>query len=801
MTQTISSKSSHKVFGIRHHGPGSARSLIAALEELKPDCILIEGPADANSLIEHAGSAEMTPPVAMLIYDQDDLKRSVYYPFALFSPEWQAIQWGLANKVKTCFMDLPQANWLALSKEEEKKAQASEGQAGEAEATEADDTADPADSTEALLEERKSGLKIESQLIRRDPLRALALCAGYDDSERWWENLIEHRRAKLDVFAAISEAMNSLRAELADADLRGQAESADSKFESKIDDLREAHMRQCIRSASKDGFQNIAVVCGAWHTPALESLAGAKDDQAKLKGLPKLKVDFTWIPWTNARLSFESGYGAGLQSPGWYQHLWTSDELVLPRWLAKAARLLRQEDLDASSAHIIETVRLAETLAAMRGMSLPGLSEISDATESVLCFGNAKVMDLLHEKLIVGQFMGQVPENLPGTPLQKDLEKAQKSLRLPAQAAEKIYDLDLRNENDLKRSHLLHRLEILNICWGNKEKVSGKSGTFHELWRLRWTPDLALKIIEASIWGKTVEEASANFACAQSDKSGELARLTELLDHVLLADLPAAGEHVLARLASEAAIAADIKHLMAAVPALVQIKRYGNVRKTSLFSVGKILDGLIARICAGLTAACSLLDEAAAEDIFSLLLKMHSAIDLLQNSAYEDAWKETLLKLAETSGINALVCGRACRLLFDKRSFDSQEAARRFSLALSRANDPLSAASWADGFLRGSGLVLVHDSELLKVVDAWVQSISDESFTEVLPLLRRSFSTYPAPERRQIGERIARSHSSTNSKQERARLDSAADKELNYERAEKILPAVAQLLGLKVHLD
>jgi hypothetical protein len=36
------------VLGIRHHGPGSARSLGAALAALAPDVVLIEGPPDAD---------------------------------------------------------------------------------------------------------------------------------------------------------------------------------------------------------------------------------------------------------------------------------------------------------------------------------------------------------------------------------------------------------------------------------------------------------------------------------------------------------------------------------------------------------------------------------------------------------------------------------------------------------------------------------------------------------------------------------------------------------------------------------
>ena len=41
------------------------------------------------------------------------------------------------------------------------------------------------------------------------------------------------------------------------------------------------------------------------------------------------------------------------------------------RWLTRVARLLRDEDLDASSAHVIEAVRLAEALAALRGRPCP----------------------------------------------------------------------------------------------------------------------------------------------------------------------------------------------------------------------------------------------------------------------------------------------------------------------------------------------------------------------------------------------------------------------------------------------
>src|ERR1051325_8726155 len=86
------------VFGIRHHGPGSARSLERALERLTPDIVLIEGPPEADELISFAADDAMRPPVALLIYRPDAPRRAVYYPFAEFSPEWRAMRFAVERK-------------------------------------------------------------------------------------------------------------------------------------------------------------------------------------------------------------------------------------------------------------------------------------------------------------------------------------------------------------------------------------------------------------------------------------------------------------------------------------------------------------------------------------------------------------------------------------------------------------------------------------------------------------------------------------------------------------------------------
>ena len=79
-----------------------------------------------------------------------------------------------------------------------------------------------------------------------------------------------------------------------------------------------------------------------------------------------------WVPWTSSRLATASGYGAGIVSPGWYHHLFTAPDHAVARWLTRVAGVLRAEDLPVSSAHVIEAVRLAEALAALRGRPLAG---------------------------------------------------------------------------------------------------------------------------------------------------------------------------------------------------------------------------------------------------------------------------------------------------------------------------------------------------------------------------------------------------------------------------------------------
>ncbi|MEU7692866.1 DUF5682 family protein [Microbispora hainanensis] len=735
------------VLGVRHHGPGSARAVRDELNRIRPDLVLVEGPPEADALVALVADPGMRPPVALLAYVPGEPSRAAFWPFAEFSPEWQAIAYAVRAGVEVRFCDLPAAHSLALD-------------------------ADP---------------------VRRDPIGELARAAGYDDPERWWEDLVEHRgeAGTLDV---VAEAMRAAR---------------EGHVAEGVEARREAYMRRTLRKATREGFTRIAVVCGAWHLPALTlpaltlptptlptptlptptppaptlptpapsasaspapgvpggharetgrtagpgpgtpdgpgGLPSAAEDERLLRGLPKVRVEVTWVPWTHGRLAAGAGYGAGVGAPGWYEHLFTAPDHPVERWLARAAAILREEGLPVSSAHVIEAVRLAEGLAALRGRPLAGLSEVTDAVRAVLCGGDELPVELVRRRMVVGERLGRVPDATPMVPLRRDLRDEQRRLRMKPEVMAGEHDLDLRRPLDLGRSRLLHRLALLGVPWGTPRRARSK-GTFKESWSLEWRPELDVALIEAAVWGITVEAAATARVRDLANGAG-LPELAALVERCLLAHLPDALTYVLGRIEDRAALDGEVRHLMGALPALVRARRYGDVRGTE--GLAGVTESMLARICAGLSPALTGLDEDAAREMAALMDGVHTAAGLMGGGR----WLATLAGIARRDDLPGLLDGRIVRILFDAEALED-DVAVRMARAMSSGDLPARSAAWMEGFLSGGGLLLVHDPRLLAVVDAWLTGLSPEAFVDVLPLLRRTFGAFPAPERRMIGRRV-----------------------------------------------
>lgn len=723
-------------FGIRHHGPGSARRLVEALDDLSPVEVLIEGPADLGHLLPMLGSAQMVPPVAMLAYPADDPGQAVFWPFAVFSPEYQAARWALHRQVPVRFIDLPVA-WRMPARTDP------------IDAADADDA--PDDAVDAA-EEEFPGLS----LAERDPIGTLARAAGYEDGESWWRDVIEENPQPGPIFAAVADAMAALR--------------EDAQPPSGFEAAREAHMRLEIAKSRKSADGPVAVVCGAWHVPALAAKHTAKDDRALIKGAPKRKIAATWAPWTAPRLAFDGGYGAGVAAPGWCLHLWeTPAREQVTRWVARIGRELRAEGHIVSTASLIETQRLAVTLAVIRDRPQPGFEELRDAAIACLCHGNALVWAGIARALLVGAGVGQIPSDVPLAPLLEDLQRQQRTARLKPEALERELSLDLRSDSGLFRSTLLHRLAALDVPWGRLGDAGRSRGTFRERWVLQWEPEFAVALVENLVYGPTIEQAAAGRVEARMSQAATLGDLAGLVFQAMTAQLGDAAATGITLLGARAGQTSDCIEMLGALPALADVLRYGKSRATDTGQLGALFGRIAVQGALALPHAARGLDADAAMVLRTAIHGADGAVRLVDDapdasaapeeigpsepsgpSGLTDAWQTALMRIIEDGQASRPVAGLAARLLYEAGEMSPDAAVALLSRMLSPGVPVPDAAGFFEGFLEGAAQKLLYDPDLRDCIDGWISDLGAELFTEYLPLFRRVFSGLDRTERKRL---------------------------------------------------
>ena len=703
-----------RLFGIRHHGPLSARHLRSALDAFEPDLLLIEGPADAASILGQAFHPEMRPPVAILVYAEADPQTHAFFPLADFSPEWQALSYASENTRPLRLIDLPLAHQFPL-------------------VVDRSTAADPLDRAPQL-----------------DP--------------EWWEQLLadgfsgSREEGATDPFPSLQILMRHVRGE---SDGGGDP----------LDPLREAWMRQALRQAKRELAADrpvegpparIAVICGAWHLPALELDAPGTpteaEDAAQLSQLSAVATRSLWVPWSDRRLGSDSRDGAWIEDPGWARHLWENGVDAGPAWAARVTAALRARSPGSGAAAAsVEVVRLAETLAALRDRSRPGRTEVNDALLTVRgAEERAELADLL-QQLMQGDREGSVPDSPAGSPLLRELIAQCREHRLPVTGSPTDLTLDLRDPADRVRSQLLHRVSLLGTGWCQllqATDVGRRVGLFEECWRLAWSPTVDLALVTTGQWGPTLAQASS--ACWQRllSETSQLPELVALTPRVLAAALPEAIAPLLDRLHRLTVSTTQIERLLAAFPPLVHWQRYGDVRgipPSMLCGLGDLIDALGTRICLVLPEKGSALSSDLAAPLSLRLHEVNRAMLRLDpTSGLRERWWQALREMLDQRQADPRVAGRAFGLLLTARRLTLPEAERRFAHALSRPGDLAPIAAWLEGFYVDSGEALDYQDEAVGLLDRWLRIADDSSFRRLLPALRRTFSQFPRPLRQRL---------------------------------------------------
>lgn len=716
-------------FGIRHLSPAGAFYLRKFLDDIRPRVVLIEAPSDFADISADITRAETKPPFAILAYTSHAPVNTILYPFAEYSPEYQAILWCRENGAEFRFMDLPSETFLALY--EKKLAAENDGE-----------TDEPSEQTDG--EEQKISV-----------YEKLDILSGEDSHDTFWERTLEHCRDE----EAYREGAN-----LFGAKIREFSEKTGSDLEETR--LREAYMRSCIRAAAESvPPEKIAVVTGAYHVEGLKSWETAE----KLPEMPRTDCSHTLMPYSYYRLSTRSGYGAGNRAPAYYELIWESYKRgdashTANAYLSRIAEAQRANGNAASSAQIIEAVRLANSLAEMRGGGTPVLRDLRDAAETCIGEGSFAAISVAAADTEIGTKIGALPEGVSRTSIQEDFYRLLKELKLEKYRAVTAQDLrlDLR-ENlrasgeksaflDLNRSFFLQRLRVLGISFAQLRENNQDNATWSESWVLCWTPESEIELVEAALTGDTVELA-ASFAIKEAvEKAAGMSDVADAVENAFLCGMPTAASYAVSALQAMAVDAASFEELAKTAFRLSAIITYGDIRRADSAPLIPILQQIYYRACLILTGSC-ICDDTAAGYISEAMNRLNS-VELAQDFLETENWLNALAETARRDDLNTRLSGFAAAILLERNKMTNEELKTEVSRRLSRGVPADLGAGWFEGLTLKNRYGLIARLSLWESLDEYINSLDDEEFKRALVFLRRAFADFSSAEKDSIAENL-----------------------------------------------
>lgn len=707
-------------YGIRHLSPAGAYYLRRYLEEKKPRLVLIEGPSDFNDLLHDMVRQETKPPIAVLAYTKEAPVRTILYPFASYSPEYQAILWCHENGVECQFMDLPSETFLAIS---ERGMESSDGEEGR--------------------------ISVYEKLDEK---------SGEDGHETFWERVLEQ--------AGSCEAYH-LGANSFGANIRELTEGMESDWAETV--LREAYMRQQIKNAVDSGIapENIVVVTGAYH---VEGLKRWQDEAGEdLSKMPKTEANHTLMPYSHYRLSTRAGYGAGNKAPAYYSLLWEGLNRGEPlfatySYLTKLAVYQRENGNPVSSASVIEAVRLAQSLAQLRGGNIPALRDLRDAALTCIGEGNVSNIILATADTEIGTAIGALPDGVSRTSIQEDFYRQLHDLKLEKYRDITAQDLqlDLRENRrvnseksafiDLYRSFFLHRLRVINVSFARQQTVNQDNATWSEHWVVRWTPEAEIELVESALKGDTIDGA-ASFAMKERVESAvNMAEIALVIEDACYCGMEEAVGYATAALQKMAVDAASVENLADTANRLSVVIQYGTIRKIKSEPLEPILHQLFYRACLILEGAC-VCDDAASKAVIAAIEKLNSA-ELAHEFLDHDEWIKVLSHISDRDDLNTKLSGFAAAVLLERGCMSTEQLQTEVSRRLSVGIPADLGAGWFEGLAMKNKYALIARLSLWESLNVYLTTLDDEEFKRALVFLRRAFADFSATEKDEIAENL-----------------------------------------------
>lgn len=727
---------------IRHHSPACAWAVRALIREVKPRHVLIEAPADLQEHVDLLLHPETRPPVALAVLLTEGSTRRIaaYYPLCTHAPEYVALQEARAAGAEIRFIDLPSSTRMAQ---------------------------------QCVPDDGPFSLGEDGRFDTGKYIQALRERLGCRDGFELWDHLFESRLGDAD-WKRLLEDVGAYCAGM-------RAATSDEEIASTGDAAREAQMATGILEALDAGGPVVAVV-GGFHAPALieavETGARAKFQTGKDSARSYL------IRYSFEALDALNGYAAGLPQPAWYDHLWTSANAAggEPIWRRTALDLTagfvkrsRDQGYPIAVPQQVEMVRAAETLALLRGRPGALRYDLIDGARTALVKGEAGHREAWTERLVDylrGDAIGDVPLSAGSPPLIEDARALARTHRFDiSDGARRRRRLDIRRKpSQLEASRFLHAMTMLSSGFAEREAGPDYvNETLTELlfedWSYAWSPVVEGRLIERATRADTVRAACLDLLADRrgqmiaSGQARDIAGMAGLLAQGLLAGLGADLAPFVAELAGDIEAHGDFAAVAHTLRRLHVIERSaGPLRPPPELDLGRICQSAYRRIvylCDELpgTPPDRAGERTEALRIVSELLGGGEADDL-DRQLFDDA----IDRVAAASPPPEIL-GAVLAICVQARRREAAELAR--ALAGQFAGSAVETAERI-GVLRGvmqtTPQLILHNADVLGVVDRFLAELAEGEFMELLPHLRLAFTALSPREIDQLAELLARRH-------------------------------------------
>lgn len=763
-------------FPVRHHSPACAFHLKRAVESYEPDCVLVEGPQNAQEMISTLTHPETTAPVALYYFyrdsksllseEKEDYK--CYYPFLNCSPELVALREAASRGIPARFIDLSYGEILLGTAEDKGLRQSSEKQ------TYNDD-----------------------YLLSRSRYLAL-LCekTGLRNFEEFWEKYFEIDGLSLDTGEFIHRMYTYCT--LAREHTPREEMEEDGCL------LRERYMAEQIAEASRE-FKRIMVVTGGFHTKGLEELLGwdggkgsgngnartgrntqSKEgfhsgisflgEPVKLHNLLPEDQGVYPLAYSMEAADALNGYASGMQSPGFYELVWKQISDKKPytsavlHQLVSAGRQARQKKENISSYDEICALSMAQGLAALRGKREPGLYELRDAALSSFVKGECNPSTDLPLRILselnTGRQVGKLPANALRPPILSDFEEQCQRFHLKLQSSvrqEVTLEIFTKNRH-LELSRFFYRMNFLKTDFAQRKKGSDlinrrDRSRIREVWDYQFSSRILAVLVDVSTSGATVEEAARSQLLSQFAKSTgfrEAARLiTEGFLMGFLEEENHMGDHAKQVLAADGdffSLSEGFSHLRM----LYELQELYHV--DDWLELELLIGDCFHKIVQLLPTMAQVPKEQEQQCIDSCL-SLYQITGRPVFQRFRPVLLETLHRLLERKGIQPGLEGAVMGLIYGCDSslcFRIQEVAGGYLTGTGETQ--LKSAAFLRGLFCTAKDMVFTGEHFLVMIDQLLGDLSAEQFMMLLPELRMAFGYFTPLETDRIAGEAAELH-------------------------------------------